>query len=369
MGFSIPTQAWKSNRRKIHSLLTQSKFQLFLENSKEGGQLPYSGSGLLSQQATEYDLQDVLHRFSFNNMCLIVLGFDPQSLSFQFSKVAVKNAFNVLEEIVFIRHMVPRSIWKLQRWLQIGQEKRLTQAQIIVDQFLYERNRCSEDDHLITAYIEEEEKEQKGHKFVRDSAFSLLAAGRATLSATLTWFFWIVATHPSVEAKILEEIKANLGSKEADWRILGINNEVGKQVYLHAAICESLRLFLPIPYLHLCATNPDILPSGHPINLNTKIFYYLYAMGRVEETCGEDCLEFKPERWIGEGGGIKNIPSYKFITFSSGSSTSLGKDMGIIEMKMVATSMIWNFHIKVLEGHPVSPSIFCCTSYGTKPQA
>ncbi|KAJ7970771.1 Cytochrome P450 family protein [Quillaja saponaria] len=237
----------------------------------------------------------------------------------------------------------------------IGQEKKLIQAQKIVDQFLYEciaskrkaRNRCCEDDHLITAYIEEEEKKKKGHKFVRDSAFSLLAAGRATLSADLIWFFWLVATHPSVEAKLLEEIKANLGSKEADWRVLGINNEVGKQVYLHADICESLRLFPPVPYLHLCATNTDILPSGHRINPNTKIFYSLYAMGRMEETWGEDCLEFKPERWIGEGGGMKNIPSYKFITFNSGSRSCLGKDMSIIEMKMVATAIVWNYHIKV----------------------
>ncbi|KAJ7970769.1 Cytochrome P450 family protein [Quillaja saponaria] len=198
---------------------------------------------------------------------------------------------------------------------------------------------------------------QKGDKFLRDSALNLLVAGRDSMSAGLSWFFWLVATHPSVESKILEEMKGSFASKEADWRsVLGMN-EVSKLVYLHAAICESLRLFPPVPYLHVCAINPDILPSGHRINPNTKLYYSLYAMGRMEETWGEDCLEFKPERWISEEGGIKHIPSYKFIAFSTGPRSCLGKETTMIEMKMVATAVLWNYQIKVVESHSVSPNV------------
>ena len=66
---------------------------------------------------------------------------------------------------------------------------------------------------LLTA-IEQQEGEMnditKSNKFLRDTATTLIAAGRDTISAGLTWLFWIVATHPSVEAKILKEIKEHL---------------------------------------------------------------------------------------------------------------------------------------------------------------
>lgn len=55
-------------------------------------------------------------------------------------------------------------------------------------------------------------------KQLRDSAFSFFIAGKGTVTSALTWFFWLVATHPSVEEKIVEEIKQS--------------KEVKNQVYL-----------------------------------------------------------------------------------------------------------------------------------------
>ncbi|KAJ7976595.1 Cytochrome P450 family protein [Quillaja saponaria] len=376
MGFSILTQKHgKANRRMIHSLFTNSKFLLLMERTiqKKVESCLIPVLDYISQEANGFDLQDVFQRFTFDNICSLVFGFDPECLSIQFPEVEYEKAFNEMEEILFIRHIVPRSFWKLKKGLQIGQEKKLTESLQIVEQFIYERiaskrkevnsRSCSATSEidLLTAYIEEEEKGQKGDKYLRDSTVNLLVAGRDTLSAGLTWFFWLVATHPSVEARILEDIKDNIfATKETKFSVPG-RNELGKLVYLHAAICESLRLFPPVPYLHVCATNSDILPSGHHIKPNTKIYYSLYTMGRMEETWGEDCLEFKPERWItyteGGEGRIKNIPSYKFIAFSSGPRSCLGKDMSIIEMKMVATAILWNYHIKVVEAHHVSPSV------------
>ena len=128
-------------------------------------------------------------------------------------------------------------------------------------------------------------------------------------------------------------------------------------MYLHGAICEALRLFPPVPFDHKCSLKSDILPSGHCIDPNTMVIYSLYSMGRMKEIWGEDCLEFKPERWISEKGGIIHVPSYKFIAFNAGPRSCLGKEMAMIEMKMVATAILWNYHIKVVEGHQVSPGV------------
>ena len=180
-----------------------------------------------------------------------------------------------------------------------------------------------------------------------------MTVGKDGISAMLIWFFWIVATHPYVEAKILGEIKKHLldKGKLKDFNI----DELSKLVYLHGAICESLSLYPPVPFEHICSVQSDILPSGHSTRPNTKMICSLYSMGRMESIWGQDCLDFKPERWISERGRIVHVPSFKFITFNAGPRTCLGKDF--IQMKIIASTILWNYNGQVVEGHPASPSI------------
>ena len=132
---------------------------------------------------------------------------------------------------------------------------------------------------------------------------------------------------------------------------------LSKLVYLHGAICESVRLFHILPFNQKTSLQSDILPSSHSIKPNTKMVLSLYSMGRMESIWGQDCLEFKPERWISEHGRIvHDVPSFKFIPSNAGPRTCLGKDMTFIQMKIIASTIIWNYHVHMVEGHPVSLS-------------
>jgi cytochrome P450 len=159
--------------------------------------------------------------------------------------------------------------------------------------------------------------------------------------------------------KILEEIlKENIAVKDdKKWDNCFGTQQLDKQVYLHAALCEALRLYPVVAFDPRTATGVDTLPSGHRIDQNTKIIIFIYAMGRMEEIWGDDCLQYKPERWISKQGGIVSVPSYKFSTFGGGPRSCLGKAMAFIQMKIVATAILWNYHVQVVEDHPVSPSV------------
>ncbi|GJV12873.1 cytochrome P450 [Tanacetum coccineum] len=137
-------------------------------------------------------------------------------------------------------------------------------------------------------------------------------------------------------------------------------------VYLHGALCEALRLFPPGPANPRSPQEADTLPSGRQVHTHTRIVLHPYAMGRMETIWGPDCLEFRPERWISEQGGIKHMPSYKFTAFHSGPRTCLGKDMSLIHMKMVAATIIYNYNVQVVEGHPTTqdPSMILQMKYG-----
>jgi cytochrome P450 len=199
------------------------------------------------------------------------------------------------------------------------------------------------------------EKGEMVEKYIRDTAINLLLAGNGSVSSSLNWFFWLVLTHPIVEAKIIQEIKNNCLTHEKNLITSLSVQELDKLVYLHGAICEALRLYPPIAFEHKCAIKYDILPSGDHVSPNKKLIYSLYAMGRMEQIWGEDCLEFKPERWISDRGQIKHVPSYKFIAFNAGPRKCIGKDMSFVQMKMVAVALLWKFKIQVVEGHSITP--------------
>ena len=89
-----------------------------------------------------------------------------------------------------------------------------------------------------------------------------------------------LTTHPFVETKIVEEIKEIYSFREEENRKVLAANEMRRLVYLHAAICEALRLFPPTPFERKSSIKFDTLPSGHCIKPNDIVIYSLYAMGR-----------------------------------------------------------------------------------------
>ncbi|KAH1091953.1 hypothetical protein J1N35_019210 [Gossypium stocksii] len=116
-------------------------------------------------------------------------------------------------------------------------------------------------------------------------------------------------------------------------------------------------LYPLVPFNHKEPVKPDMLPSGHPVHPKIKILFGVYSLGRMKSIWGEDCYEFKLERWIHERGKIKHEPSYKFLSFGAGPRICLGKETSFIQMKVVASTLIYNYRIHLLEEAPVVPTL------------
>ncbi|KAM7268135.1 hypothetical protein ACFE04_010301 [Oxalis oulophora] len=359
-------ESWKFHRNLVQTHVRENKFQVFLEQCLtekiSKGLIPVLDH--VKNLKADVDLQDVFQRFTYDISCLLVLGIDSESLSVGLPHVPCEQAFDDIEGAVFNRHVTPEIIWKFQKWLHLGKEGKLIKARKIIDEFLYNcislkkkqiPNEGKFNYDIITSAIEGNSDE-----YLRDMAFNFIAAGRDTVRTGLTWLLWIVTKIPNVKQKILKEIKQNIpeakDQNEANLRIFTVQ-ELNKLVYLHATICESLRLYPPVPFNHRVSLKPDRLPSGHLVNENTRVFISPYAMGQSEEIWGEDCLMFKPERWINKEGGIKHVPSYEFSVFHSGPRSCLERNMTFAQMKMVLSAIIWNFDVEVVKGHRVEPTL------------
>lgn len=79
------------------------------------------------------DMQKVLQTFTFTNICKVAFGVDPESMS----NLTFVEAFDDAVEIGFSRFRAPRlpALWKLQRSLNIGSEKRLKEAVKVINEF------------------------------------------------------------------------------------------------------------------------------------------------------------------------------------------------------------------------------------------
>ncbi|KAL0363032.1 UNVERIFIED_CONTAM: Alkane hydroxylase MAH1 [Sesamum calycinum] len=366
--FNADFELWELHRRTTHSFFSHATFHTLLGRAVWGkvetGLLPVLDSFLI--QGIAVDLQDILQRFAFDNICKLVLDYDPQSLSIDLPYIPCEKAFNDTVGPLLHRHIVPESFWKLQKWLGVGKERKLMEAWKACDEFIYPHitfgdGEQKDDSKLLTAFRKAyEEKNIASSRglsvFLRDTALNLMFAGRDTTSTCLTWLFWLVATNPLTETKIREEMESKLQLKEdKKWRFFSVE-ESRELIYLQGALCESLRLFPPVALEHKAPIAPDTLPSGNYLEPNIKVIVSFYSTGRMESVWGKDCLEFKPERWISSGGGTKHEPSYKFPAFNAGPRTCLGKEMAFVQMKMVAAAIIYHYSIQLVEGHPVIPS-------------
>ncbi|CAN1827618.1 Alkane hydroxylase MAH1 [Linum perenne] len=358
---------WKAQREMVHTIINNSKFEQLvlrtLHRKLDTGLFPILDKNNASNQ--QLDLQDLMKRLSFDTISSIVLGFDPKSLSLELPHLDYAEAFDAMEEAILYRHCVPRSVWKFQKWLGIGEEAKMAKAYECFMGFLEERIKekindgGDNGDHadVLTQILLESERIGRPDfdflrditlNFLRDVTFNFLVAGRDTIASAMTWFFWLVAINLAVEKNILEEM-SSIPSME----------ELMRLVYLEGAILETLRLYPSIPFEIKQALDADVLPSGHVISSGTKFFVSIYSMGRMEKIWGHDCMEFKPERWLGgvSQHNIVHVPSYKFAAFNAGPRSCLGRKIAITQLKVAASCVLRKYKIDVVEGQHVVPGL------------
>ncbi|XP_030551653.2 LOW QUALITY PROTEIN: cytochrome P450 86A22-like [Rhodamnia argentea] len=333
------------------------------------------------------DLQDLLLRLTFDNICGLAFGMDPETLSLGLPENGFATAFDRATEATLQRFILPEFIWKLKKWLRLGMEVNLSRSLEHIDAYLSDiistrkQELASQQqvgtggpqhDDLLSRFMKK--KESYSDKFLQQVALNFILAGRDTSSVALSWFFWLVSQNPRVEEEILIEICTVLmdtrGSDPAKWvEEPLVFEEVDRLIYLKAALSETLRLYPSVPQDSKHVVADDVLPSGVFVPAGSSITYSIYSVGRMEFIWGPDCHEFKPERWLSsDGKRIELQDSYKFVSFNAGPRLCLGKDLAYLQMKSVAAAVLLHHRLMVAPGHRVEQkmSLTLFMKYGLK---
>uniref|UniRef100_A0A5K1FZ90 Uncharacterized protein n=2 Tax=Nymphaea colorata TaxID=210225 RepID=A0A5K1FZ90_9MAGN len=354
--FNSDAESWKVQRKianvHIHSKLFRQFMARTTQDIVETQLIPILKR--CAQSPSPIDLQDILLRFTFDATCTAVFGENPRCLSPDLPSVPFAEAINEAMEAIVFKYVLPASWWRTLRWLNLWKARKFSEAIVVIDEFVARQIKLRKEEEvrggdLLSIYAEKSDEVT----FLRDTAVNFLIAGRDTSGTALSWFFWNLANHPHVEAKILEELREVLREKTRESLK---PDDLDKLVYLHAALSESLRLYPSVPIGQKGVIKEATLPSGTVVKPGMVIFYLIYAVGRMEWVWGKDCMEFKPERWIDENGKLRHENnSYRFLAFNGGPRTCIGKDVAFVQMKFAAALVLLNFEVRVVEGHPVAP--------------
>ncbi|KAE7997751.1 hypothetical protein FH972_002355 [Carpinus fangiana] len=361
--FNVDGESWKFQRQLAsHEFNTKSlrKFvETVVDTEISDRLIPILCSAAAT--GTVLDFQDILQRFAFDNICKIAFGFDPAYLLPSLPQTKFAQAF---EESAIIssdrfKALIPL-VWKIKKLLNIGSEKRLRIAVLEVQEFA--KNVIREKKHelrekssldsvdLLSRFLSSGHSDEN---FVTDIVISFILAGRDTTSAALTWYLWLLSKNPHVESEVLKEINEKSEAPVFD--------EVKDMVYTHASLCESMRLYPPVPSDSKEAVNDDVLPDGTVVKKGMRVTYIPYAMGRSEALWGKDWAEFKPERWL-ERDEAENRhwrfvgrDAYTYPVFQAGPRICLGKEMAFLQMKRVLAGVLRKFKVVPIIEEGVEP--------------
>ncbi|KAH7542273.1 hypothetical protein FEM48_Zijuj02G0055900 [Ziziphus jujuba var. spinosa] len=225
-----------------------------------------------SKEKISVDLQDLLLRLTFDNICGLTFGKDPETLSVELPENQFAMAFDTATEATLQRLLYPGFVWRFQKLLGIGVEKKLKSSLQIVENYMndaVEARKENPSDDLISRFMKK--RDVDGNSFptsvLQRIALNFILAGRDTSSVALSWFFWLVMNHPHVEDKIVNEISTVLRETRGDDHRKWLDeplvfDEADKLVYLKAALAETLRLYPSVPQDFKFVVSDDVLPDG-----------------------------------------------------------------------------------------------------------
>jgi cytochrome P450 family 110 len=169
----------------------------------------------------------------------------------------------------------------------------------------------------------------------------LLFAGHETTASALTWLFYWVHYLPEIE----EKLRFELNSIEENPDYKAIND----LPYLNAVISETLRIY-PIAAGTFARTLTQPMSIiGCDFEPKTDLMISIYSLHHREDLY-PNAKQFMPERFL-----QKSYSPYEYIPFGGGNRRCIGSALALLEMKLVATTILSRFQLELTDKHPMLP--------------
>ncbi|RDW61326.1 cytochrome P450-14 [Coleophoma crateriformis] len=196
---------------------------------------------------------------------------------------------------------------------------------------------------LIDAEKSSNDPIHKDPDWLHGDARLVVVAGSDTTASTLTYICYYLARSPEIVASIRNELKPIYQAESPTE-----SKDIQDAKYLNGVINEALRLHPPVPSGLLRQTPPGGITIGSTfIPGDVTISAPTWTMGRLE-SCYQNAEEFIPERWGDRPELIHDKAG--FAPFSAGPYSCIGKQLALMELRVVIARIITQFDVSFAPG-------------------
>ncbi|KAJ3105958.1 hypothetical protein HDU97_007304 [Phlyctochytrium planicorne] len=180
---------------------------------------------------------------------------------------------------------------------------------------------------------------------ITDEVIALFLAGGETSANTITFCVLLLDQHPEVRDKMIAEIDSVLLNCGHDLTL----RSLADLKYTESVIKETLRLYpvVGVPVARQAIRDTELM--GHRIRKGTFAFTDLRGLHRNEKYW-KFAEVFSPSRWI----DFTPAPG-TYLPFGDGPHTCIGKNMAMVELKVVLTRIYSKFIPSVVPNQDLEP--------------
>jgi cytochrome P450 len=196
---------------------------------------------------------------------------------------------------------------------------------------------------MLLLAVDEEDGIGMSDRQAQHEAMTLFLAGHETTANALTWTWYLLAQHPEIEAKLLEELDRVLGGRKPTI------TDLANLPYTDYVIKEAIRLYPPA-WMLVRRTVAPVTMGGFAIPVGSFIFASPYIMHHSARYFPQPD-RFLPERW--ENDLEKHIPRYSYFPFGGGPRVCIGQAFAQMEARLILAEVAQCYHFDLLPGQAV----------------
>ncbi len=265
------------------------------------------------------------------------------------SEDALGAATETISEIVTVQ--AGRLIqWPI--WVPTAENRRKRTAIAVVDRvirrIIRERRASGEDrgdllSMLLAAVDEEGDGTGMTDEQARDESITLFNAGHDTTASSFTCTWYLLATHPDVATRVLEEVRTVLQGRAATYA------DLPALAYTTRVVKESMRLYPPTWALIPRVATQQVTIGGYELPKGAWVNIYPWVLHRDPRFFPEP-ERFDPDRFAPEP--VETIPQHAYIPFGAGPHVCIGNTFATMEMVLALATIVPRCRFTLPAAHP-----------------
>ena len=178
-------------------------------------------------------------------------------------------------------------------------------------------------------------------KEVRDEVVTVFMAGHETTAQALTWTWYLLSLHPSVESKLHQELTTVLNGRTPQYE------DIANLRYTRMVIEESMRLYPPAHTMAREPIAPDYI-LGYRIPAGSLVLIVPWLLHR-KASLWDQPHSFNPDRFATEP------PRFTYIPFGAGQRICIGAAFAMTEAILILAMVAQRYRLRLKAGHPIEP--------------